>query len=257
MLNAISSLSDSDSAGSEPFLLAVNVNRGRAKRDFEYLTRVGTLINDPKAGVRYQIRDGQLRSSTGFVSTSGLVRFQPFAASNVVLPESRLFEISNGSLEWNSDGFYGGQARFCLSQSVESFVSAVFLQPDPPDGCALINLTVVYVKDVLELTASSTATTTSIQSSRAVISSTTSKLGGGTPSINTSSRPSTTSLPSPSTIFAQLAIAEPVACFQSDPSALVIPGPGYLVSTLEQCVDYCAGFSGSVSYNLAGVQFGK
>lgn len=258
--------SNTCSATTVPFLLSVFVNGGNTKREIEYLTDNGTLTSDPEQGSQYEISSGQLQSDAGYISTSGLVYFQTFAPTPFLLPISRAFEILNGSLEWVADDFFGGKARFCRLGSV---VIVSFSRESLPTGCVPIEIGAVDVDDILEPARSSSTTvlTTVVASEDSISSTKHSRSTSSTISVSTSifgtTSASTSSSsgvvqPSPGTVFAQLAVAEFIACFQLDPNNLVIPGPGYQVSTLEQCVDYCASFSGpAISYKFVGVQFGK
>jgi hypothetical protein len=241
-----------------------------------WLAGNGALVDDPNSAAEYYFSAGQLISKNEHLSTSGLVRYQVFAASSITLPYSRTFSIVNDSLQWEASIFAGGKSKYCL---LGDFVYLDFAG-QPPSGCIPISLGVAGADDVLNKHSTTTISTTTSKTSQlpqsTVVSSTTIVLppsSTASPSIGTvtsnvvSTSSITTTIPttgagaspsSPDTITGQYATANLLGCFESPVEDLAIPGPGYTVGTLGECVDYCAGFTVlGETYNYAGVQSGR
>lgn len=241
-----------------PFLVVVNFNGALPKRDeFLYLSEDGSITTNPTLGAQFEVENGQLRSKIGYVSTSGLVSAQVFAASPIFLPQSRLFFIGrDDKLRWSNELFFGGQARFCVRRTTLN----VFFTESPPEACDIVELVTVDADQVLQPTGVTSTLSTTVVSGTTIV-----EPGTYTPTFPFTSfgtpTTSVTGVPEPSeatTVIGQTAVADAVGCFYSDPNDLAIPGPGFSVSDLEQCVAYCAGFASSgISYAYVGVQFGK
>ena len=129
-----------------PFFLAVNAASRLARRaDVLYLSDNGSLTSDPYKATQFELKTGLLRTIVGYVSTSGLLPFQAFAASPVLSPFSTTFSIGeDNGLWWTNQIFSGGQARFC---ELDAAINAVFAT-DIPSGCFLVQLRAVDVDDV-------------------------------------------------------------------------------------------------------------
>jgi hypothetical protein len=87
------------------------------------------------------LTDNELSFGSQMISTDPGVAFQLFQGSPVVLSITRTFLVINGSLQWQSPFFAGGQAIFCIVPSGQIYVE--FQGPtDPayPANCTAIQL---------------------------------------------------------------------------------------------------------------------
>ncbi|KIW28400.1 uncharacterized protein PV07_08067 [Cladophialophora immunda] len=128
----------------------------------EYLAADGSVTNDTQQAASFAISSsGQLVSGSDYVSTSGDVSSQPFAASPeapLVKRLPRIFTlfsiIENDILVWTNDAFVGGQAIFCVSGST---LFVVFNGVLPP-GCIGVQIGVIPTANSNPSTTSSTTT---------------------------------------------------------------------------------------------------
>ncbi|EXJ73208.1 uncharacterized protein A1O5_02968 [Cladophialophora psammophila CBS 110553] len=138
----------------------------------EYLTGNGMITNDAQQAAPFAVTPfGQLMSAGNYVSTSGDVSSQPFAASPETPVMKRLpriftlFSISeNDMLVWKNDAFVGGQAIFCVSGSTLVIVFNGVL----PQGCISVQIGVIPTGNV---NPSSTSSATALSQSSTITTS--------------------------------------------------------------------------------------
>lgn len=215
----------------------IYVVQGFTKRaDLQYVSSLGGTINtDPGFALTWMFTsNGELMTEDGrFISATSLGPQRFFPA----VPKIGISTIwgvdANRTVSWKNENFPTGQAGFCL---MGSNVWIYFRQP--PTGCTPVTLGAIPKEDVVSPVSSSSGSATQVLSSPGTAS------------------PSATSVPG--AIVGALATAEPVGCMTSPIGSLALNSPNATVSTLEQCVDICAGYvSLGTDYHYVGAQFGK
>jgi len=151
-----------------------------------------------------------------YVSTTGLLAFQPFEGASSVATISSMFSIQNGALIWNNTAFTGGRAIFCM---LGSTVEAVF-NGQLPYGCTQINLEPIMITPNVCLAAFSSS---SLPTSTTQSASTMSVLGS---------------------VHSGTNAADPVGGYTSSNEATVLDGPSEMLASLslEACESFCAGY---------------
>ncbi|OAL31048.1 hypothetical protein AYO20_08469 [Fonsecaea nubica] len=195
----------------------------------EYLTANGTVTNDIEQAASFAISpSGQLTSGSNYVSTSGDVSSQPFAAS----PETPLMKrlpriftlfsiIENDVLVWTNDVFVGGQAIFCISGST----LVVVFNAVPPQDCLVVQIGVVPTENS---TPSTTSSATVVSQTSTISTSTTSvprSSSDSTPTISTSTLSSTASSASTSGSVGSVSTTASTPDSSSSPSGTSASSP--------------------------------
>ena len=214
----------SQSAG---FYIAVVSLSSTKRATYGFVGAEGSVATDiTQASLFYLLQSGQLISNGEYVSTSGLTPSEPFEVQSTAGTISTLFSILDGELNWTSNSFANQHALFCVYNSeIESIFDGQL-----PTGCSQVSLMVTYTSS---LSASSTA--------------------GGTPTTSvpptsqgssTSTSTSPTSSPSaPGSVQSGSLVADPVACLISTVDNPALSGSDMTVSTVEQCLTFCSGYS--------------
>lgn len=219
------------------YLLTVNsapINSNSRVGAASYITANGSTTVECSAGAPFSVSDGHLASYGQIISATVTLNSTPFSLSANIGAISTIFSLaSGGALAWNNTAFVGGYAKFCLSQEI---VQAVF-NGLIPAGCAE-----VYIGHV------SVISCTTFKPSSSIGGPIASSTGNTTRSASSSPTASV-----PGTISGSSAIGTPLGCLTSSPNSPAVSAslPPRVVTTLEQCVDFCS------SYAYFGVQSGE
>ena len=214
------------------YLLSVTPNgpsmgqKERRQAAPSYVTANGEVTGDCAEADTFTLTaNGQLLSGGEYVSTTGLVAYEPLAPSSDVAAISTPFSTVNNSLAWNNPAFINGSALFCLMGST---VESVF-DGQLPSGCAEVTLYLVN--------AGSGACARPMISPSGADSSVTGSVVG-TPTTASASPAS-----SPGIVHGSTASADPVGGYLSTPSEPVLSGAREITSSLESCADFCVGYT--------------
>jgi hypothetical protein len=219
------------------YLLTVNpgpMNTSPRVGEPPYITTNGSTTVDCSSGAPFSMSGGQLSSYGQIISATGLINSTSFAISANVGAISTIFSLlGGGTLAWNNTAFVGGHAIFCIMQDT---VQAVF-NGQIPAGCVEVSIGSISISSCAAFSASS-------------------NIGG--PTVSSTGTITGTSSPSPTasvpgSISGNNATGNPLGCLNSSPNAPAVSAslPPRMVTTLEQCVDFCS------SYAYFGVQSGE
>jgi hypothetical protein len=181
-------------------------------------------------------QSGQLMCGGGLISTTGLVPNAPFAPSRNVAAISTIFSVGDGVLHWDNTAFVGNQALFCQTGST---VDSVF-NGQLPSGCAQVTLSLLLVSPTScprnGIASSATRNLPTSASTR------TSSVTDSTSYVSTSASP-TGSSSYPGTLDSNGVTVDLIGGYAYASTATVLSGPNEHIVSLEQCLEFCVGYT--------------
>lgn len=212
-----------------------------------YVSPSGTTTGDCKNAAIYTIaQSGQLMTAGGLISTTGLVPNAPFAPSPNIAAISTTFSTSNGVLYWNNTAFVGNQALFCQTSST---VEAVF-NGQLPTGCPQVTLSLLLLNQ--KSCPSYGISTSTIVNLPTGTSSVAASVTASSTSSSESQYPTETSS-YPNTLSGNGVVADLIGGYFYESEATVLSGVNENIISLDQCLDFCVGYtyfgvSGGIPY---------